>query len=877
MTEEQARETQTTGSAAAIAAARLVGRRQLLERLERTLDVALRGGGAAHVHISGPEGIGKSHLIDSIEELVEDGELSALLVRSTADLDARPYAHFARLISRRLYLPVGASDTEMRSRLEEGVSAIFKSDEGLDVARRIGTLIGVPFPESRAEREVDAARAEQKARDAIIRFFRIDAQNLPIILVFDDVEDAEARTLSLIRETRESLQDVPIAIITAADASANLDELQLEGDGCVHVELEPLSDDEIREYVAEVLEPAGTVPEVVANRICECAVGNPLVARQALRILGAEGVIDTSVQPWRVDLERLDQVELPRALEDVIRTRIARLSDEQRAILEDAALVGRTFWLGALISLDRARESGSRAVEDMWPDAERRGSITAVLEELVDNGLIIPSDRPAFRGQQEFRFKHEVERRTLAEGIDDSTRRTSHCVIAHWVLGQPDLELTRFAVLVAEHFERGGLHDDAARYYHEAGRHARMRYVNDRAIKWLRKALENTPTGDFTERIDILFELATIYEHIGRHERSINALCEASLAAWKIGSRANGGAAFEGLGRAYRSLGDYNRAFDFFMRARELFAGVEDRAGIAASLDGLGRVQWLRGNYDSAFENYTESLEIRKEIGDRVKTAASLNNLGTLLVHRGQFREALQHFREALKIRREVGDMHGIAESLNTIGVLFTTRGDNENALRLWNEALDVAQEVGDRSMESILLNNIGEIEIQLGELDSAEEHLNSSRALGEQLGEQRVVFDALRNLGVVQAKRGAPGVGAEQVDEALAMARSLGARVLEGIALRTLAEIESQTIYGANADESQMAAERAYRDSIRIFKELGNDAELGRVYHSYGTFLIESGLLVQGRKHLEMAKDIFERLEMRGILEQTEATIGAL
>jgi hypothetical protein len=58
---------------------------------------------------------------------------------------------------------------------------------------------------------------------------------------------------------------------------------------------------------------------------------------------------------------------------------------------------------------------------------------------------------------------------------------------------------------------------------------------------------------------------------------------------------------------------------------------------------------------------------------------------------------------------------------------------------------------------------------------------------------------------------------------------------------------------------------------------EVGNAAEHGRSLSAYGNWLLERGMVVQGRQQLEQAKDIFSRLEMKKSLQKTEQLINEL
>lgn len=853
----------------------LVGREAELEAVLDAVRSAASSGEASLVLVTGAEGMGKSRFLDALNAALVAEYPDALMPRSSArGQGEHPYAPLASLLEDRFYVPRGADPALAAERLSSGIRSLIGDARGADAADRITAMLGL----GGRVREGVRDEVERGWRRALVDVFRADASNQLLVLAFDDIDVAGAETRALVRELVPAMSDVPTVVV----ATAKSDEVRAEfesalGEGsCVTVALSPLTDAAIATLTRAILERVDEVPDAIVERVCAAAMGNPLVAEEAVRILIREGVVDTRGNRWTLNPARLDQIALPGQVEDMVRARLERLSEDERRLLGDAALMGETFWLGGLVVLERARREGAVDVDAIeWDDAP--AAIAAALDALARRDIVRANTASALRGEREFTFKHWVERRLHAERVQEPWRGRAHRLLAQWLQVRSVAEPEPFLVAIAEHSAVGGMRGPAAEFFGRAGRLCRDRYVNDRAAQHLERALELFDEEDYLQRADTLLDLGALYALDGRHEDAVAAYEGAAACAWRVGSGRRQALALEGLGRAYRRHGEYDRALDLLGRALGRFESLDDQAGIAQTLDNLGRIHWIRGQYDKAEAEYERALEIRRSLGDARALAVSLSHIGTLLVYRGQFTGALQRFREALDIRRREGDLSGIADSLNTIGYIFAERGDGPSAARIWAEAVDVARDAGDRALEATVLNNLGESDLMVGDLAAAEKHLGEACELAERIGERRVVFDTIRNLGVLQARKGNLGLALDHADEALDLAKALKSRAMEGVALRTLAELRGQTVYDDSEDGQGNLAEAAFRSAIEIFRELGLEAELGRTYHSYGTYLVEQRLLVQGKKHLEMAREIFQRLEMRKILAQTEATIDDL
>lgn len=852
-----------------------VGRQAELQAALDAIQEAVQEQRAALIVLTGPEGAGRTRFLDALNARVVEAFPDALMPKAFVRTDHdHPYAPVAELLKERFYVPRDADPDAFRARLSDGVRALVGPERGDEVADRIAAMLGLPD----SQRVSGGEETERGWRRALVDVFRADAARQPLILAFDDIDRAGGETRALVRTLVPELADAPVAFVVSASSpeafAATVGDL--DAGSLTTVPLEPLADAEVEALTRTLLERVEDLPDAVVQRVIDASLGNPLIAEEAIRVLIRDDVIDTRGNTWTVDSDRLASIALPSQVEDMVRARLDLLTDEERILLEHAALIGESFWLGAVEVLVRAETDAPDDIATLSATNEDP-TILERVQALVRRDILRESEASGLRGEREFTFKHHVERRLHAERIPPEAARAGHRLVAQWLQLRSSEDPEPFLVAIAEHHAAGGMDAQAAEFYARAGRLCADRYVNDRALRHLRSALALVPDDDHVSGSVVLGEIGTLCLLGGENEAAREAFLRQARAAWRLGSSRRMAAALLGLGRAERARGEYDAALTLFEDARTRYEELDDVAGIADALDDAGRIQWIRGDYDAAEREYGRALALRRSLDEPIQLAASLSHMGTLLVHRGQFNGALERFREALDIRKRAGDLRGIAESQNTIGYIFAERGDAASAVRIWSEAVGVARDAGDRGLEAVLTNNLGEAELMRNDLAKAEEHLKRAVEIAEATGDRRVVFDAVRNLGVLQSRKGNLSLALDHADEALEMAKALKSRAMEGVALRTIGELHGMTAYDDSDERASDLAEAAFRSAIEIFRELRNDAELGRTYHAFGTHLLERRQLVQGKKHLEMAREIFERLEMRRILAQTEATIHEL
>src|SRR4029450_4242351 len=163
------------------------------------------------------------------------------------------------------------------------------------------------------------------------------------------------------------------------------------------VSLSALSDQDIARLLAELLGavlPAETHAELLAR-----AGGNPLYAEEFARMLRDRGQVGP----------------LPETVQGLIAARLDLLEPDQKALLQDAAVIGTRFWAGALVWLDggRSLDSGLRALE-------RKEFVRRERSSTVE-------------GDSEYSFRHLLVRDVAYGQIPRKNRAEKHLLAASWI------------------------------------------------------------------------------------------------------------------------------------------------------------------------------------------------------------------------------------------------------------------------------------------------------------------------------------------------------------------------------------------------------------------------------------------------------------
>ena len=510
----------------------LVGREREVELLVGTLARTRQQRSTELVTLIGVPGIGKSRLVGELFQSIErGGELTYWRQgRSLPYGEGVSYWALGEMVKAQAGILETDNDDEVAQKLARAVEQLV--DEDADwVLAHLRPLVG---------QAGDATGSQDEAFAAWRRFFEALAEDRALVLVFEDLQWADEGLLDFVEHLADWVRDVPMLILCTARLEL-LERRPAWGGGklnAANVALAPLSADETAKLIAALsdrpLLEAGAQAELLDR-----AGGNPLYAEQYVRMLAERGTT----------------VELPESVQGIIAARLDGLPPEEKAALQDAAVLGKVFWLGALgVSEER-------------------------LHALQQKEFVQRARRSSVAGETEFAFKHVLVRDVAYGQIPRAERAQKHARAAEWIesLGRPE----DHAEMVAHHYAS--------------------------ALELARAAGQDVD--------DLLVRTRTALRDAGEHALKLNALAQAedyfsqALALTEVGDPERPRLLLQyGRVRYMREL----EGVDELTEARESLSATGDRDGAAEASLMLADIAWQGGSRDGMLQE----LEVARRLVD---------------------------------------------------------------------------------------------------------------------------------------------------------------------------------------------------------------------------------------------------------------------
>ncbi|MDH5334657.1 MAG: AAA family ATPase, partial [Thermoleophilia bacterium] len=330
----------------------LVGRELELLQLRTVFDRVASDASVQLLTLVGEPGVGKSRLVAELGAYL-DGLPELVCWRQGRCL---PYGEgitfwaLGEIVKAHAGVLESDPPAEAQAKLER---VLPEGDDAPWLRARLLPLLGI-------EAGLPVAREESFA--AWRRFLESIADEGPAVLVFEDVHWADEALLAFLEHLADWAQGVPLLVVCTARPEL-YERHQAWGAGLKNattVSLAPLSDADTSRLVSALLHQA-VLPGETQQLLLERAGGNPLYAEEFVRMLRDRELLDAHGR-----LLGDGEIAFPESLQALIAARLDTLPPDRKSLLQDAAVIGKVFWSGAVTAMGgRERTDVEKALHDL--------------------------------------------------------------------------------------------------------------------------------------------------------------------------------------------------------------------------------------------------------------------------------------------------------------------------------------------------------------------------------------------------------------------------------------------------------------------------------------------------------------------------------
>jgi class 3 adenylate cyclase/tetratricopeptide (TPR) repeat protein len=681
-----------------------VGRDEELRLLKELLHATGREGKAKVVSVTGIGGIGKSRLAWELLKYVDglQDDIWWHQGRCPAYGEGVTFWALGEMVRMRATIaetdPPGVSRSKLAASISEHVP---DEEERRWLEPRLAFLLGL-------EERPPGGREELFA--AWRTFFDRISDEGTVVMVFEDLQWADAGLLDFVESMLEWSRSRPILVVTLARPEL-ADRRPNWGAGqrsFVAIHLESLPGPAMTQLVAGILPAAGAD---VTARIVERAEGVPLYAVETIRMLADRGVLLAGEDAYEV-VGDLGDLHVPETLHALIASRLDALGPDDRTLLQDASVLGKSFTLESLVAVTGA---DALALEPRLGDLARKEFIVHEV-----------NPRSPERGQ--YGFVQGIIREVAYGMLSKADRRARHLAVAHHFESAGDDEL---AGVVAAHYaealaaspegpDADALAARARDWLGQAAGRATALGSPEQALVFAEQALAITPEG--RERADLLERAAVAAGDALRVEARIDYLEQAIAVLRELDDV---DAQVVVMGALCTALAELETAEELRTLVGEMADRLGEAGGVRARAE-LDYAQCYVRYYDGDPVGCLAKLDLAlagfEKIQARDRFQKAIGDKATVLSMVGRRREAGMLRRGILDIVTEEGDLRSMSAATAQLAIYAD---EGREVVELSLEAAAIARRGGYGRPEMHALANAVEATVEFGEWRTADELLD--------------------------------------------------------------------------------------------------------------------------------------------------------
>jgi tetratricopeptide (TPR) repeat protein len=435
-----------------------------------------------------------------------------------------------------------------------------------------------------------------------------------------------------------------------------------------------------KDAVARMLHALGQrqAPESLVSLIFEESQGNPFFVEEVYRHLLEDGKLFDAAGEFRIDI-KLDETDVPDNVRLVIGRRLERLAENEKCILQAAAVIGRSFSFQLLSAIGRTD------VDELF----------TAIEKAQQMGIIVPSSEGP---ERPFTFAHELVRQTLLVGISAPRRQLLHAGVADAMERINPTAINEHAAEMAHHLLKAGSFVNGqrvVRWLTLAGKAALEAAAFRDAQQSFRSALSQLGPDDLVERAELLTSLATADRGSEQWDLALASLHEALEIYINLGDRQRIGRGFTELTEALRWAGRFQEAIEQARRGL-VYLQQDVSAERVYLLAALGEaIVSASATFEPAAEALNEALDIASRLSDPKLEASVLGARSMVNFIFFRLREAAA---DGLLSEQTRGSELSPWQRARQLLALFNSLyylGRKEEAVRIGDELESLARKIG--------------------------------------------------------------------------------------------------------------------------------------------------------------------------------------
>lgn len=841
----------------------LIGRTSELFKLGDAVKDLKLGKGSVFC-VVGAAGSGKSRLIQEFKATTRVRWFEGYTYPYT---QSSPYFPIISLFDEAIKIKAEDSSETLRLKLENSIGGLIPDNR--DIIPYIGSLYSLEYPEIES---VSPEFLKSKLFDAVYKVLIALAEGEPTIICIEDLHWSDPSSLELIRFIHEKM-DAPIMFIYVTRPT-----IQLFSESFIKTTKLPYHEIEINDLsvtnskmMVHCLLDTKKIPEALERFVENKTQGNPFYLEEMINSLIESDILVQKKDQW--ELKRpISETDISSSIHSVVAARVDRLEKEVRQLLQEASVIGRSFYYQIIQQIsDTGKE------------------IQTTLETLEGLDFIKSMESDI---DLEYIFKHALTQEVVYKGLLKKHRRNIHEKIGTVIEKIFSDRLPEFYETLAHHFLKSESTLKAIEYLMKSGDKSVRKYSLDEAHDYFQKAFDLIDaTSDKDSRlnelmIDMLTRWALVFYYHGTFRDLKDLLFSQEHLLENIADSETKGMFLAWQGFVLEYMAEYQAAELYLQKAVDMGRRIDNYRILGHALAWSSHVAADLGHYQKSIEFGQEAHRIGTTVlKDHYVSFKSLGCQGTSYYWRGYASECIKIGDKLIEYGKEHSQIRSQSFGYHVKSEGYVRFGDFNKALTYGEQAIKTAVDPYYKNTWTIMpiyacmLNK---------DMKQAEAYLKKVWPFFIQNGDQWVGDVCVLFDGVIQISNGQMSYGFEKLLGLLETFRRQKRVSMEIGTLLTIGKVYFEIIQGSAPISFSMLIRNLgfiikhvpsaykksiywYTQAIELAEEIGAIGIEAQAHLDLGIIHKVKKQDAKAREHFEKAIDIFEEIGAYAFLKQAK------
>jgi class 3 adenylate cyclase len=846
--------------------ASLIGRKAELDLLCESVQ-RLETGSGSIVSICGEAGTGKSRLVAEFKNKLELNQYFWIESHAYAYTQKIPYYPLIDMLARLWGIEEGDHAQRVKTKIESGIERLIGPRP--DIVPCLGSLHGLSYPQIE---DMSPEVWSERLREATHEIFSALARMGKTIFCIEDLHWADNATVCLLRSVLSEFRYPAILICIYRPPFGLFTSHQLNTLGHLYQEirLKELSSSESQEMMESLL-IISNIPAQLRQFIRDRTEGNPFYIEEMINSLVESGELILQEGVWQL-AHASTLADIPPTVHGVISARLDRLQSQSKRLLQEAAVIGRSFLFEILKRVSTIQDELDRRFNELERiDLIRTRSLYPDLEFIFKHALTQEVGYQSLL-KKERQEIHERTARVMESAFADRLAEFYETLAMHYRLGKSPLKAVDYLVKSGEKGLRRYALEESQQYFKEAF---------DLLDRKTRKTAEEKAL-----QIDVISQWAFVFYYRGDYKGLLSLLESHRPVADELADSPRLGLFYAWLGCALWHRSQFKSAYANLIKAVAFGEEGENPEAIGYACTWLSWTCAELGNPDEGLVHAKRAQELYAS--GKVRKAFvyfnSLAGMGYSLWHRGERQQTAGIGQKLLDFGQQHANLRSMVLGHSCIGWSHLIEGDRQMALASFAKAVDVSADpwYGMFPKLAMCLTHAS-----MGSMSEAEKMVHELLMFSRDRGAEFVGEPAQFFQGLIWAVKGDTRRGLNIMEDVLTtwgkngnrLRLTLCGHILAGFYLSLIEQAKEVPLPGRfpNPEDLLQQTRHTLLVHLRAAQQMGAVAIQGQVLLSLARVHQRSGATGKARGALSQATDLFAKCGAEAFQKEAENALSAL